>query len=74
MGIADDVEDGAADLLATPWSVREGKVVPRTEDVALKGGAVRIEATYLYADMAGSSKLAQGATEKQTAKIIRLYL
>lgn len=61
-------------IFETKWDVRDGNVVPESETVALKDGAVKIDATFLYADLAGSSRLAQICPWGTTAKIIRAYL
>jgi adenylate cyclase len=61
-------------VLNASWNTRDGLVVPKTEDVALKDGAVKIDATYLYADLAGSSEMAQKLKKTVTAKIIRTYI
>lgn len=74
MGIQDDVRSGAVSVFDTSWDTRQGQKVPETSEIALSDEAVILDATYLYADLAGSSSLAQSATQKQTAKIIRGYL
>ncbi len=74
MAYVDTLVEVISDTLDIGWNVREGKVVPKTEDIVLKDGAVKIEATFLYADLAGSSKLAQLCPWNTTAKIIRAYL
>lgn len=74
MSITDDVSSGIDDVLKSPWSKRNGSVVPETDDVVLKDGAVNIDATYLYADLADSSSLAQKVNKEVTAKVIRSYL
>jgi class 3 adenylate cyclase len=61
-------------LLSTKWEVRDGSVIPETDTVALQDGAVRIAATFLYADLAASSQLAKVCPWETTAKIIRTYL
>jgi class 3 adenylate cyclase len=61
-------------LFGTTFEERDGRVVPSTEDVALRNGAVKIEATFLYADLAGSAKLAKTCPWSTTAKIIRAFL
>lgn len=62
------------EVLNTAWDVRDGQVVPETEDIKLKNGAVKLDATFLYADLAGSSTLAKLCPWETTAKIIRAYL
>ncbi len=64
----------AEEILNTKWDERTGTVVPESESVALKDGAVKVDATFLYADLAGSSKLAKLCPWRTTAKIIRAYL
>lgn len=68
------LSDEMESILSTKWDVRDGNVVPKSEDVALKNGAVKIDAAFLYADLAGSSKLARLCPWETTAKIIRAYL
>lgn len=69
-----DLTAETKDILDTKWDVRDGTVIPETETVALKDGAVKIESTFLYADLAASSKLAEACPWETTAKIIRAYL
>ena len=61
-------------LFGTTFEERDGRVVPSTEDVALRNGAVKIDAAFLYADLAGSAKLAKICPWSTTAKIIRAFL
>jgi class 3 adenylate cyclase len=42
--------------------------------VALAGGAVEIDATFLYADMANSSKMAKELDRRVAAKILKSFL
>ena len=74
MGWTDDLNSWVEDIYSTNFDVRDGYVVPDTDSVTLKDGAVRVDATFLYADLAGSSKLAQMCHWTTTAKIIRSYL
>lgn len=74
MGLADETKSGIANVLDEAWEITTGTVVPETEDVTLKNGGRRVDATYLYADLAGSSKLAQTVKDEIVAKVIRCYL
>lgn len=74
MTIADDLNKEIATLLDTKWDTRDGTVIPSSDTVTLKNGAVKMDATFLYADLAGSSVLAQNCPWETTAKIIRTYL
>lgn len=74
MGIEEDTKSGIDGVLDEAWVITNGTVVPTTEDVTLKNGGRLITATYLYADLAGSSQLAQTVDKKIVGKVIRAYL
>ena len=74
MAWTEDLNTWVSDIYDTSFDVRDGQVVPDTSSVTLKDGAVKINATFLYADLAGSSVLAQTCPWQTTAKIIRAYL
>lgn len=74
MAVIDTITEEVDNILGVKWVERNGIVIPDTSDVALKDGAVKIEATFLYADLAGSSLLADKCPWETTAKIIRSYL
>jgi adenylate cyclase len=56
------------------WSVRDGQAVPETETVALANGAVRLDATVLYADLFHSTRLVRAVDRSVAAKVVRAYL
>lgn len=68
------LEDRIDTILGTSFDERDGRVVPSTDDVTLKDGAVKIDATFLYADLAGSAKLSEVCPWETTAKVIRAFL
>lgn len=68
------LNDRVNTLFDTNFSMREGRVVPSTDDVVLKDGAVKIEAAFLYADLASSARLSKLCPWSTTAKIIRGFL
>ena len=74
MATVDTLTSEIETILSTKWVERQGSVVPESADVTLKDGAVAINATFLYADLAGSSRLAKVCPWETTAKIIRAYL
>ena len=74
MALLNTLTEEVNNILNITWEERSGNVVPDTTDIALKNGAVKIEATFLYADLAGSSILAKKCPWETTAKIIRTYL
>jgi adenylate cyclase len=58
MSLLDDLKTDVDTILGQTWDIRDGEVVPESESVALAGGAVKLEATMLYADLADSTQLA----------------
>lgn len=68
------LRDRVDTLFDTTFDVRDGRVVPQSSDVALKDGAVKVEAAFLYADLAGSAYLSKTCPWSTTAKIIRAFL
>lgn len=74
MGLAEDIDEAVKSVVNSDWNVRTGTVVPTTDTVSLKNGAVEVDAVYLYADMANSSGLAREFPPKTAAKVIRAYL
>jgi class 3 adenylate cyclase len=74
VGLHEDVEGALETILTAPWDVRDGNTVPESEDVKLKDGAVNLQATYLYADLADSTALAQKVSPEIAARVIRAYL
>lgn len=74
MSLHDDIKSAVNNVLGNSFSQREGHKVPSSEDVALANGAVKIEAAFLYADLAGSGTIARSCPWHTTAKLIRAYL
>jgi adenylate cyclase len=74
MALLETLTETIEETLNIKWDSRNGNVIPTSDDIALKDGAVEMEATFLYADLAGSSLLAKHCPWDTTAKIIRAYL
>lgn len=74
MALSDDLANEVQKIISTTWDKRDGRKIPETEDFALAGGAVEIDATFLYADLADSSKMAKELDRRVTAKIIKSFL
>lgn len=74
MAILDDLSKDVQTIIDKPWSTRKGQKVPSSADVVLAGGAVELEATFLYADLANSSKMAKELDRRITAKIMKAFL
>jgi adenylate cyclase len=73
MGLSEQLEKDVEGIIAQPWDKRVGQVVPSTKDVALAGGAVELNATFLYADLASSSKMVKELDRRVAAKILRSF-
>jgi class 3 adenylate cyclase len=73
MATTEELEIEVRDILAQTWSSRDGQVAPNTEDVTLTGGAVKMDATLLYADLADSTELAM-YNRQVAAKVFKAYL
>jgi adenylate cyclase len=74
VGLAEKLDGDVATIFRTTWKMRDGTVVPATEDVALKDGAVKLDAVVLYADLFHSTQLAQKFPQSVAAKVVRAYL
>lgn len=68
------IQQSVNDILNADWNIANGTVVPKTEDIVLKNGGRLVDATYLYADLASSSKLAKSVYKEVAAAVIRAYI
>lgn len=73
MSFKDDLIAARNNIVGTDFKVRNGTVVPTTTDVGYDE-AVKLPATYLYADMADSSGLVAASPPETVGKVFRLYL
>ncbi|KZK76286.1 hypothetical protein PsW64_05010 [Pseudovibrio sp. W64] len=74
MPIDDEIFSDVNKICNADWNKRVGSKVPVSDDITLSNGAVEIEATYLYTDLANSSKMAKTLDRRVTAKILKSYL
>jgi len=74
VGLKEDLSQKVTETLKESWDEREGRIIPNVDGLVLKGGAVKLDATFLYADLAQSSLLATDYHHKTAAKIIKVYL
>lgn len=74
MGLKADLTTAVDGILGKSFEERDGQKIPTSEDVALSNGAVKLDAAFLYADLAGSGLIAKVCPWDTTAKIIRAYL
>jgi uridylate cyclase len=74
MGISADLESGVDEILSQTWSVRDGVVVPESDDVALGGGAVKVHVAILYSDLARSTALVSDFDARTAARLMKSFL
>jgi adenylate cyclase len=68
------IETRVSTIFNMTWNIRVGQVIPKTNDVALINGAVKLRAVLLYADLFDSTTLARKFPRSVAAKIVRAYL
>jgi len=73
-GLKEDLETTVRKIFREVWTDRDGEVVPEPEDLKLGNDAVILDATVLYADMSGSTKLVDGYKPQFAAEIYKTYL
>jgi class 3 adenylate cyclase len=74
MALTDDINIEIGRIFNATWASRDGRLVPKTEDVNLSNGAVKLDAVLLYADLYHSTELARTFQRSVAAKIVRAYL
>ena len=74
MALKADLQARVNNILGVTWNLRDGHVVPTTDSVNLSNGGVRLEAAYLYADLADSTTLARDFDRRTAARVVRSYL
>lgn len=74
MSLSDELKNDVSTIIQKKWNVRKGQKVPNTEDINLAGGAVELDATFLYADLSNSSKMAKELDRRVAAKILKSFL
>lgn len=74
MGLSDELETYVQGVLDGQWERRQGQKVPDPEDLTLKNLALELDATVLYADLAGSTKMVDGHKDWFAAEVYKNYL
>jgi class 3 adenylate cyclase len=74
MGLADDLTSEVEKIFKARWEVRDGQVVPESEDLTLSNTGVKLDATVLYADLDGSTNLVDQYLPGFAAEIYKTYL
>lgn len=71
---SDELHQSIKKLMTTAWDESTSETVPRTSDVKMADGAFRVEAAYLYADLAESTLLQKTYKDTFAARVLRMYL
>ncbi|HWC24678.1 MAG TPA: adenylate/guanylate cyclase domain-containing protein [Flexivirga sp.] len=74
MALKDELETYVNNVFTETWTRRSGQKVPETDDLPLKNEAVELDATVLYADLAGSTKVVEEKHDWVAASIYKSYL
>ena len=74
MALGDDLRSEVRTILKEQWTVRDGKVVPESDDLNLGNDAVKLEGTVLYADLDDSTKLVDTKKPWFAAEVYKSYL
>ncbi len=74
MSLSDDLEADVAAIFKESWTTRDGTVVPESADLKLTNDAVKLEATVLYADLSGSTKMVDNYKAPFAAEIYKTFL
>jgi adenylate cyclase len=75
VGLADEIDTMATTAIWTDWKPRKSSTIPKTADIGLTtGDAVRVDATWLYADLRDSSGLVQRHSAEVAATCIGAFL
>ncbi len=74
MSLESELKDEVAKIFREQWSVRDGEKVPESDDLQLDNDAVQLDATVLYADMAGSTTLVDTYKPAFAAEVYKAFL
>ncbi len=74
MGLSDDLKSEVKKIIGPRWSIRDGRKIPSTDDIALGNEGVRMELVVLYSDIAGSTRLARNYKDWFVAELAKAFL
>lgn len=74
MPLGNEIQTEVTSVLSGTWTVRTGQVVPESDQVLLAGGAVKLSAAVLYADLANSTELASSFNGRVAAAVVKAFL
>ncbi len=75
MSLGDDLRKEVSSIFKDQWTVRDGKQVPKPEDIALSGNdGIKLDAVVLYADIVESTQLVESEKQPFSAEIYKTFL
>jgi class 3 adenylate cyclase len=74
MTLVAELETYVDNVFTEEWTRRHGQKVPEASDIALTNSAVELDATVLYADLAGSTAMVRAKHDYVAAEIYKAYL
>jgi class 3 adenylate cyclase len=74
VSLSDDLKAEVKQIFKEQWSIRDGDVVPESDDLKLSNDAVKLDAAVLYADLSASTVLVDGYKAHFAAEIYKAYL
>jgi class 3 adenylate cyclase len=74
MSLLEELTKEVRTIFREKWDIRKGEVVPKPENLSLQNNGLTLDATVLYADLAGSTALVDGSKPHFTAEIYKVFL
>jgi class 3 adenylate cyclase len=74
MGLKAELESEVSTIFRSPWTERDGEVVPDDQSIKLGNDAVKLMATVLYADLADSTTMVDKKTRQYSAEVYKTFL
>jgi adenylate cyclase len=74
VALKDDLLKACNDIATSTWNPRDGRTVPNVDTIALAEGAVTIDGSVMYADLANSTGLVDSCKTEFVAQVTRVFL
>jgi class 3 adenylate cyclase len=74
VGLKTDLEAKVKEVFSSTWEKCDGEVVPDDTSISLGNEGIELDATVLYADLSGSTKLVDNNTKDFAGEIYKTFL
>lgn len=74
MGLKSDLEAKVNEVFGSKWDTRDGNVIPEDTSISLGNEGIELDATVLYADLSGSTKMVDHKSKEFAAEIYKTFL